>query len=244
MKGEGRFTTVRGEDPALIEALNAAKISYSGEIEGNWAVTLLTWTVPGLIVIGLWTFLMRQSGMGNGVMEIGKSKAKVYIEKETGVTFGDVAGIDEAKGELMEVVQFLKTPDLYRRLGGKIPKGVLIVGAPGTGKTLLAKAVAGEAGVPFFSMSGSEFVEMFVGVGAARVRDLFAQAEQKAPCIIFIDELDAIGKALSVNVIGGDEEHGQTLNQLLVEMDNNKTNKDENKQAATNRPEILDPALL
>ncbi|HZR45106.1 MAG TPA: ATP-dependent zinc metalloprotease FtsH [Candidatus Manganitrophaceae bacterium] len=244
LKGGGRFTTVRVEDPALVEELNAAKVQYSGKVEGSWFPTLLSWIVPGLILIGLWSFFMRQTGVGNGMMEIGKSKAKVYIEKETGVTFEDVAGIDEAKGELMEVVQFLKTPDQYRRLGGKIPKGILIVGAPGTGKTLLAKAVAGEAGVPFFSMSGSEFVEMFVGVGAARVRDLFAQAEQRAPCIIFIDELDALGKARGVSPMVGHDEREQTLNQLLVEMDGFDTAKGVIIMAATNRPEILDPALL
>jgi cell division protease FtsH len=183
-------------------------------------------------------------GATSGVMEIGKSKAKVYMEKETGVTFNDVAGIDEAKEELMEVVEFLKNPQRYRRLGGKIPKGVLLVGAPGTGKTLLAKAVAGEAGVPFFSISGSEFVEMFVGVGAARVRDLFAQAEEKAPCIIFIDELDALGKVRGMGTMGGHDEREQTLNQLLVQMDGFDTKKGVIIMAATNRPEILDPALL
>jgi cell division protease FtsH len=179
-----------------------------------------------------------------GMLEIGKSKAKVYMQTETGVTFKDVAGIDEAREELMEVVEFLKNPDRYKRLGGKIPKGVLIVGAPGTGKTLLAKAVAGEAGVPFMSLSGSEFVEMFVGVGAARVRDLFEQAAAKAPCIVFIDELDALGKARGVGLTGGHEEHEQTLNQLLVEMDGFDTNRGVIIMAATNRPEILDPALL
>jgi cell division protease FtsH len=183
-------------------------------------------------------------GAASGLVSLGKSKAKVYMEKQTGVTFQDVAGIDEARSELMEIVDFLKTPDRYRRLGGKIPKGVLLAGAPGTGKTLLAKAVAGEAGVPFFSMSGSEFVEMFVGMGAARVRDLFAQAQQKAPCIIFIDELDALGKARGMNPMGGHDEREQTLNQLLVEMDGFETNKGVIIMAATNRPEILDPALL
>jgi len=178
-------------------------------------------------------------------MTIGKSKARVYVEHKTGVTFDDVAGIDEARGELMEVVDFLKNPERYRRLGGKIPKGVLIVGAPGTGKTLLAKAVAGEAGVPFFSLSGSDFVEMFVGVGAARVRDLFAQAQEKAPSIIFIDELDALGKARGVSpIVGGHDEREQTLNQLLAELDGFDTQKGVMILAATNRPEILDPALL
>jgi cell division protease FtsH len=189
-------------------------------------------------------FFMKRMGAASGLVSLGKSKAKVYMEKQTGVTFQDVAGIDEARAELMEIVDFLKNPDRYKRLGGKIPKGVLLAGAPGTGKTLLAKAVAGEAGVPFFSMSGSEFVEMFVGMGAARVRDLFAQAQQKAPCIIFIDELDALGKARGMNPLGGHDEREQTLNQLLVEMDGFETNKGVIIMAATNRPEILDPALL
>jgi cell division protease FtsH len=179
-----------------------------------------------------------------GVMSFAKSKAKLFAENETKVTFADVAGIDEAKGELQEVVEFLKTPDKFQKLGGRIPKGVLLVGAPGTGKTLLAKAVAGEAKVPFFSISGSEFVEMFVGVGASRVRDLFSQATAQAPCIIFIDELDALGKARGINVFGGNDEREQTLNQLLVEMDGFESNKGVIIMAATNRPEILDPALL
>jgi cell division protease FtsH len=183
-------------------------------------------------------------GGGTGLMAIGKSKARVYVESETGVTFADVAGIDEAKEELVEVVEFLRHPERFRRLGGKIPKGVLIVGAPGTGKTLLAKAVAGEAGVPFLSLSGSEFVEMFVGVGAARVRDLFAQAQERAPCIIFIDELDALGKTRGLGAFGGHEEREQTLNQLLVEMDGFDSTRGVIILAATNRPEILDPALL
>jgi len=193
---------------------------------------------------GLWALLVRRMGPQGGLMAIGKSKAKVYVERSTGVTFEDVAGIDEARGELEEIVDFLRQPDRYRRLGGKIPKGVLLAGAPGTGKTLLAKAVAGEAGVPFFSLSGSDFVEMFVGVGAARVRDLFAQAQQKAPSIVFIDELDALGKARGVNVVGGHDEREQTLNQLLAEMDGFDTEKGVIILAATNRPEILDPALL
>jgi cell division protease FtsH len=228
----------------LIQELEGSKVRFAGEVESTWFPTLLSWIVPALIFFGLWGFLMKRMGAASGVMEIGKSKAKVYMEKQTGVTFNDVAGIDEARGELMEVVEFLKTPERYRRLGGKIPKGVLIVGAPGTGKTLLAKAVAGEAGVPFLSMSGSEFVEMFVGVGAARVRDLFARAQEKAPCIIFIDELDALGKARGINPVGGHDEREQTLNQLLVEMDGFDTNKGVIMMAATNRPEILDPALL
>jgi cell division protease FtsH len=243
-KGEHPFVTIRVNDPSLIPDLEAAKVRFAGELENTWFSTLLSWIVPALIFIGLWSFFIRRMGAASGVMEIGKSKAKVYMEKETKVTFDDVAGIDEAKEELMEVVQFLKKPEQYRRLGGKIPKGILIVGAPGTGKTLLAKAVAGEAGVPFFSMSGSEFVEMFVGVGAARVRDLFAQAEQRAPCIIFIDELDALGKARGMNPMAGHDEREQTLNQLLVQMDGFDTAKGVIIMAATNRPEILDPALL
>ena len=243
-KGEHRFVTVRVNDPALIQELEAAKVRFAGQAENPWLSTLLSWILPAVIFFALWGVFMKRMGAASGVLEIGKSKAKVYMEKQTGVTFADVAGIDEARSELMEVVEFLKAPERYRRLGGKIPKGVLIVGAPGTGKTLLAKAVAGEAGVPFFSMSGSEFVEMFVGVGAARVRDLFAQAEKKAPCIIFIDELDALGKARGMSVIGGHDEREQTLNQLLVEMDGFDTNKGVIILAATNRPEILDPALL
>jgi cell division protease FtsH len=245
-KGEHRFVTVRVTDPTLVQDLEAAKIRFAGQVESTWFSTLLSWVLPALIFFGLWGLLIKRMGAASGVLEIGKSKAKVYMEKETGVTFADVAGIDEARAELMEIVEFLKNPQRYRRLGGKIPKGVLIVGAPGTGKTLLAKAVAGEAGVPFFSLSGSDFVEMFVGVGAARVRDLFAQAEKKAPCIIFIDELDALGKARGVGGLmgGGHDEREQTLNQLLVEMDGFTTDKGVIILAATNRPEILDPALL
>lgn len=243
-KGEHRFSTVRVDDPSLISELENAGIGFSGKVENTWFAVLLSWIVPALLFFALWSFFVKRMGGASGVMEIGKSKAKVYLEKETGVTFNDVAGIDEARGELMEIVEFLKNPQRYRRLGGKIPKGVLLVGAPGTGKTLLAKAVAGEAAVPFFSMSGSEFVEMFVGVGAARVRDLFVRAQEKAPCIIFIDELDALGKARGMNPMGGHDEREQTLNQLLVEMDGFDTNKGVIIMAATNRPEILDPALL
>lgn len=242
--GEHPFSTIRVNDPTLVQDLEAAKIPFAGKVENKWFSTILSWVLPAVIFVVIWQFAMKRMGGGGGLLAIGKSKAKVYMEKGTGVTFDDVAGIDEAKDELMQVVEFLKDPERYRRLGGKIPKGVLIVGAPGTGKTLLAKAVAGEAGVPFFSMSGSEFVEMFVGVGAARVRDLFEQAEQKAPCIIFIDELDALGKARGMNVMGGNDEREQTLNQLLVEMDGFDTNKGVIIMAATNRPEILDPALL
>ncbi len=201
--------------------------------------------LPIIILILVWRFLFGKLGAGTGMMAVGKSKAKIYIETDTGVTFNDVAGVDEAKEELKEVIDFLKHSEKYLRLGGKIPKGVLLVGPTGTGKTLLAKAVAGEAKVPFFSMSGSEFVEMFVGVGAARVRDLFAQAEQKAPCIIFIDEIDALGKArIAAPIGGGYEEREHTLQQLLVEMDGFESKKGIIIMAATNRPEILDPALL
>jgi len=238
------FSTLKVEDPALVSDLEKAGVTFTGQPKSEWLSTVFSWAIPILIYFWLFRSLTGGKGIGSWALDVGKSKARIYMEHETGVTFQDVAGIDEAKEELMEIVEFLKNPEHYRRLGGRIPKGVLIVGAPGTGKTLLAKAVAGEAGVPFFSMSGSEFVEMFVGVGAARVRDLFAQAEQKAPCIIFIDELDAIGKARGLSVIGGDEEHGQTLNQLLVEMDGFNSNKGVIILAATNRPEILDPALL
>jgi cell division protease FtsH len=240
------FTTVRVADPSLVDEMEAAGVRFVGEPKNDWLSTALSWILPLLLFFWLWSMLAKKAGMSSGMLfDIGKSKARIYVASKTGVTFDDVAGIDEAKSELMEVVEFLKTPERYRRLGGKIPKGVLIVGAPGTGKTLLAKAVAGEAGVPFFSISGSEFVEMFVGVGAARVRDLFKQAEEKAPCIIFIDELDALGKARGVaGVVGGYNEQEQTLNQLLVEMDGFDTNKGVIILAATNRPEILDPALL
>jgi cell division protease FtsH len=246
--GEHGFATVLVNDPGLVAQLDAAKVRYGSVRESKWLGALISWVAPALVFFGIWWFLMKRMGGGMGgmghMMEIGKSKARVYMQTETGVTFKDVAGIDEAREELMEVVEFLKNPDRYKRLGGKIPKGVLIVGAPGTGKTLLAKAVAGEAGVPFLSLSGSEFVEMFVGVGAARVRDLFEQAAAKAPCIVFIDEIDALGKARGVGLSGGHEEHEQTLNQLLAEMDGFDTNRGVIILAATNRPEVLDPALL
>ena len=243
--GPHRFVATRVEDPGLVAELEQANVKFAGHVENAWLSTLLSWVLPAVVFAGVWVLLMRRFGPQQGLMAIGKSKARVYVEHKTGVTFDDVAGIDEARGELMEVVDFLKNPDRYRRLGGKIPKGVLIVGAPGTGKTLLAKAVAGEAGVPFFSLSGSDFVEMFVGVGAARVRDLFAQAQQKAPSIIFIDELDALGKARGVSpLMSGHDEREQTLNQLLAELDGFDTQHGVMILAATNRPEILDPALL
>jgi len=244
-KGAHRFITARVEDPGLVPELEAAKVRFSGRVENTWFALLLSWVLPALIFVGVWAFLIRRMNPQSGLMSIGKSRAKVYVERSTGVSFDDVAGIDEARGELMEIVDFLKRPARYQRLGGKIPKGVLLVGAPGTGKTLLAKAVAGEAAVPFFSLSGSDFVEMFVGVGAARVRDLFAQAQAKAPSIIFIDELDALGKARGISpIMGGHDEREQTLNQLLAELDGFDTRKGVIIMAATNRPEILDPALL
>src|SRR5208283_5359098 len=210
-----------------------------------WLGAMASWLLPLVFFVFVWFFLMKKmSGGPQGVLSLGKARVKVYGEKDVKVSFNDVAGIDEAKGELEEVVQFLKDPEKSQKLGGKIPKGVLLVGAPGTGKTLLARAVAGEAEVPFFSMSGSEFVEMFVGVGAARVRDLFGQAKEHAPCIIFVDELDALGKARGLNPIGGHDEREQTLNQLLVEMDGFDPRAGVIIMAATNRPEILDPALL
>src|SRR6266536_1224347 len=213
------FNTVRVEDPTLTADLQKARIPFLGELSNTWFSTILSWVVPTVIFFLLWGYLMKKMGGQSGLMQIGKSKAKVYIEKKTGVTFADVAGIDEAEEELVEVVEFLKTPEKYQRLGGHIPKGVLLIGPPGTGKTLLARAVAGEAGVPFFSISGSDFVEMFVGVGAARVRDLFEQAKQNAPCIIFINQIDAVGRHRGAGLGGGHDEREQTLNQLLVEMD-------------------------
>ncbi|MEW6325023.1 MAG: ATP-dependent zinc metalloprotease FtsH, partial [Nitrospirota bacterium] len=239
------FRTVRVDDPALVDDLNAAGIEFSGAVDTTFWTTLLGWLVPMALFLALWFFLIRAMGPQRGIMTIGKSKAKIYVADETKVTFGDVAGIDEAKAELQEIIEFLQNPKKFQRLGARIPKGVLLVGAPGTGKTLLAKAVAGEAKVPFLSLTGSDFVEMFVGVGAARVRDLFATAQTKAPCIIFIDELDALGKARGVSgAVGGHEEREQTLNQLLAEMDGFDPNIGVIIMAATNRPEILDAALL
>jgi len=242
---EGRlFDTVRVEDPDLIRDLQAHQVKITGVIESTFLRDLLSWVIPIGLFFAVWLFLLNRMGQGQGgFMTVGRSKAKIYMEKEVKVGFNDVAGVDEAKEELREVIEFLKTPQKFTRLGGKIPKGILLVGPPGTGKTLLAKAVAGEAGVPFFSISGSEFVEMFVGVGAARVRDLFLQAKEKAPCIIFIDELDALGKARGMGPMAH-EEREQTLNQLLVEMDGFDPRAGVILMAATNRPEILDPALL
>jgi cell division protease FtsH len=244
-RGEHRFTSVRVADPALVAELEAAKVRFTGQVESKWVSTLLSWIVPAVVFFAIWGFAMkRMGGAAGGMLEIGKSKAKIYMEKDVKVTFDDVAGVDEAKEELKEIINFLKDPKSYGRLGARIPKGVLLVGPPGTGKTLLARAVAGEAGVPFFSISGSEFVEMFVGVGAARVRDLFEQARTKAPAIIFIDELDALGRARGAFPLGGHDEKEQTLNQLLSEMDGFDTSAGLVLLAATNRPEILDPALL
>jgi len=232
-------------DPKLIEELEKAKVKFAGHRENKWFSTLLSWILPVLLFFAFWSFLIKRMGAAGGFMEVGKSKARVYMEKETGVTFKDVAGVDEAKEELVEIIEFLKNPKSYGRLGARMPKGVLLVGPPGTGKTLLARAVAGEAGVPFFSISGSEFVEMFVGVGAARVRDLFDQARKMAPAIIFIDELDALGRARGAYPLsGGHDEKEQTLNQLLAEMDGFDPSVGLVLLAATNRPEILDPALL
>ena len=234
--------------PDLAERLSKFGVKYTRVHESTFLRDLLSWVLPALVFFGVWYLLVRrmagQQGLGGGFMAIGKSRAKVYVEKQTGVTFADVAGVDEAKAELQEVVEFLKEPKKYGRLGARVPKGVLLIGPPGTGKTLLARAVAGEAGVPFFSISGSEFVEMFVGVGAARVRDLFEQARQKAPAIIFIDELDALGRARGAGGFGGHDEKEQTLNQLLVELDGFDPSTGLVLLAATNRPEILDPALL
>ncbi|MGQ0814445.1 MAG: ATP-dependent zinc metalloprotease FtsH [Gemmatimonadota bacterium] len=239
------LTTVRvPADESLVPLLESKNIKYEGTTQG-WITQTMGWLLPIAIMLLFWFWMMRRINPAQGVMTIGKNRARILGEEGTGIRFSDVAGADEAKQELVEVVEFLKTPEKFARLGAKIPKGVLIVGPPGTGKTLLARAVAGEANVTFFSISGSEFVEMFVGVGAARVRDLFEQAKVKAPCIIFIDELDALGKARGVGgVMGGHDEREQTLNQLLVEMDGFDPAKGVIIMAATNRPEILDPALL
>ena len=234
--------------PDLTERLEQSRAEFDGTVENTFLSTVLSWVVPILLIFALWSFLLRgmieKQGMG-GMMNVGKSRAKVYVERDTGVTFDDVAGVDEAKSELKEIVDFLKEPEKYLRLGARIPKGILLTGPPGTGKTLFARAIAGEAGVPFFSISGSEFVEMFVGVGAARVRDLFEQARKAAPCIIFIDELDALGRRRGIGGFGGgSDEKEQTLNQLLGELDGFDPRERVVLLAATNRPEILDPALM
>src|SRR5438034_1015751 len=250
-KPEGSKTVVVANlvPPQLADRLSRYDVKYTRVVESTLLRDMLSWVLPALVFFGIWYLLARRmsqgGGLGGGFMSIGKSRAKIYVEAKTGVTFGDVAGVDEAKAELQEVVEFLKDPKKYGRLGARVPKGVLLVGPPGTGKTLLARAVAGEARVPFFSISGSEFVEMFVGVGAARVRDLFEQARGKAPAIIFIDELDALGRARGAyGVSGGHDEKEQTLNQLLAEMDGFDPTSGIVLIAATNRPEILDPALL
>ncbi len=245
--GRTRFVTTR-VDPELAKDLAQYDVKFSGVVESTLIRDVVSWVVPALVFFLIWFYFARklagEGGIGGGFLAVGKSKAKVYVETDTKVTFDDVAGVDEAKAELQEVVGFLKDPKRYSRLGGHIPKGVLLVGPPGTGKTLLARAVAGESGVPFFSINGSEFVEMFVGVGAARVRDLFEQAREHAPAIIFIDELDALGRARGAYVLGGHDEKEQTLNQLLSEMDGFDPAGGLILLAATNRPEILDPALL
>jgi cell division protease FtsH len=245
--GRKAFLTTR-VDPELAKDLDTYGVKFTGVIENTFFKDLLSWIVPALVFAAIWFFLIRRlqdrAGLGTGLLSIGKSKAKVYVETDVKVTFEDVAGVDEAKQELQEVVGFLKDPAHYSRLGARLPRGVLLVGPPGTGKTLLARAVAGEAGVPFFSISGSEFVEMFVGVGAARVRDLFEEARKQAPAIIFIDEIDALGRARGAYGIGGHDEKEQTLNQLLAELDGFDPKSGLVVIAATNRPEILDPALL
>ena len=249
LKNEGgkprNFSVVRIDDAKLVEDLEAGHVKYTGELTSRWVGELLGWVIPLVVIVALWSFFFRRmSGAEGGIMSFARSRAKIYADDDVSVRFGDVAGVDEAEEELREIVEFLQTPKKYTSIGGRIPKGVLLVGPPGTGKTLLARAVAGEAKVPFFSLSGSEFVEMFVGVGAARVRDLFAQAEAKAPCIVFIDELDALGKVRIQTPMGSHEEREQTLNQLLAEMDGFDGRKGVIIMGATNRPEVLDPALL
>jgi cell division protease FtsH len=245
-KASKEFTTTRVDNDAkLTEELEAAHIQYKGELANHWLPDLLSWIIPLVFLVGIWGFFFRRmGGAEGGVMSFARNKAKIYADDEVKVRFTDVAGVDEAEDELKEIVEFLQNPKKYTNLGGRIPKGVLLVGPPGTGKTLLARAVAGEAHVPFFSMSGSEFVEMFVGVGAARIRDLFQQSEAKAPCIVFIDELDALGKARTQSPMGSHEEREQTLNQLLAEMDGFDSRKGVIIMGATNRPEVLDSALL
>lgn len=238
------YRTPRVEDKNLIDFLEQNNVEIIAENENTFLMNLLSWIIPSLVFVGIWLWAMKKMGQGSGIMTLGKNKAKIVAQTDVGVTFQDVAGQDEAKQELQEILEFLENPDRFTRLGAKIPKGVLLVGPPGTGKTLLARAVAGEAGVPFFSISGSDFIEMFVGLGAARVRDLFEEAGKKAPCLVFIDELDALGKARGTGALAGHDEREQTLNQLLVEMDGFQANQGVIILAATNRPEILDPALL
>ncbi|MBF0462425.1 MAG: ATP-dependent zinc metalloprotease FtsH [Magnetococcales bacterium] len=242
------FSTYTPEDPDLVRMLREKKVNITARPpeETPLLLTVLISWFPMLLLIGVWIFFMRQmqGGGGRGAMSFGKSKARVLSEQQSKVTFADVAGIDEAKEELQEIIEFLKNPPKFQRLGGKIPKGVLLIGPPGTGKTLLARAIAGEANVPFFNLSGSDFVEMFVGVGAARVRDMFEQGKKNAPCIIFIDEIDAVGRHRGAGLGGGHDEREQTLNQLLVEMDGFESNEGVILVAATNRPDVLDPALL
>jgi cell division protease FtsH len=250
LKGSGdprnrTYKSVRIEDPKLLEDLERYGVKYTGEVASRWIGEVLSWVIPLIFLVALWSFFFRRmGGAEGGVMSFARSRAKIYAEDDVKVRFTDVAGVDEAEEELREIVEFLQNPRKYTSIGGRIPKGVLLVGPPGTGKTLLARAVAGEAKVPFFSLSGSEFVEMFVGVGAARVRDLFAQAENRAPCIVFIDELDALGKVRIQTPMGSHEEREQTLNQLLAEMDGFDARKGVIIMGATNRPEVLDPALL
>ena len=246
VSAQGPFVTFAPKDPELIKLLRSkgVKISVKPEEDSSWFRVLLSWA-PMLLLIGVWIFFMRQMQVGGGkVLSFGKSRARLVSDAQEKVTFDDVAGIDEAKEELQEIIEFLRDPKKFTRLGGRIPKGVLLVGAPGTGKTLLARAIAGEAGVPFFSISGSDFVEMFVGVGASRVRDLFVQGKKNAPCIIFMDEIDAVGRHRGAGLGGGHDEREQTLNQLLVEMDGFEFNEGVILISATNRPDVLDPALL
>jgi cell division protease FtsH len=247
LHNEERFKTFAPDDPDLMRTLRAYDVDITVRPEEGdpWYVAVLVQWFPMLLLIGVWVFFMRQMQMGGGkAMSFGKSRAKLLTENQHRITFSDVAGVEEAKQELEEIIAFLKNPKKFTRLGGRIPKGVLLVGAPGTGKTLLARAIAGEAGVPFFSISGSDFVEMFVGVGASRVRDLFVQGKKQAPCIIFIDEIDAVGRHRGAGLGGGHDEREQTLNQLLVEMDGFEANEGVILIAATNRPDVLDPALL
>ncbi|RJR48297.1 MAG: ATP-dependent metallopeptidase FtsH/Yme1/Tma family protein [Deltaproteobacteria bacterium] len=241
------FKSYSPADPELVKVLQSKKVEITAKPKDDspWYTTLLISWLPMLVLVGIWIFFMRQMQSGGGkAMSFGKSRARLMTENTIKVTFNDVAGIEEAKEETAEIIEFLKDPKRFTRLGGRIPKGVLLVGAPGTGKTLLARAIAGEAGVPFFSISGSDFVEMFVGVGAARVRDLFIQGKKSAPCIIFIDEIDAVGRHRGAGLGGGHDEREQTLNQLLVEMDGFEANEGVILIAATNRPDVLDPALL